>query len=72
MRARSRAPDRLDQLARGTALPAKTLASLTAAMGKSDGLKSWAPKLEKAAASAKSPADGDRLKALAAILHKQK
>ncbi|MBY0503256.1 MAG: hypothetical protein K2X03_05080 [Bryobacteraceae bacterium] len=64
----------VDQLARGTSLPAKTRAELTAAMGKPEpsGLKSFASKLEKAAASAKSAADGDRLKALAAILAKQK
>ena len=64
----------VDQLARGTSLPAKTLADLTAAIGKAEptGLKGFAGKLEKAAGSSKSVADSDRLKALAAILGKQK
>jgi hypothetical protein len=68
----------LDQLARGTSLPPKTLAALTEAIGRSDRtakastLKSLAATLAKAAASAKSPADSDRLEALAAILNSQK
>lgn len=68
----------LDQLARATSLSPKTLAALTAAIGTSDqnsvgaGFKSLAAQLVKAAPSAKSPSDGDRMKALAAILNHQK
>src|SRR6202035_3382666 len=57
----------LDQLARGQSLSPKTLAALTAAVGKSGEsgvtakFKSLAGELEKGAPSAKSPADGDRM-----------
>ncbi len=68
----------LDQLARGASLSPKTLAALTAAIGTSDhnsvgaGFKSLAAQLAKAAPSAKSPADGERMKALAVILNQQR
>jgi len=68
----------VDQLARGTSLSSKTMAALTAAVGKSGEsgnmgkFKGLAAELEKAAPSAKSPADTDRMVALAAILKQQK
>ena len=70
----------VDQLARGTSLSSKTMAALTAAVGKSgqgggggsSKFKSLTAELEKAAPSAKSPADGDRMAALAGILSQQK
>lgn len=68
----------LDQLARGKSVPAKTMAELTAAIGKPDQvapaavLRGLGKKLERSAASAKSVADNDRIKALAAILQQQK
>ncbi len=67
----------LDQLARGASLSSKTMRDLKAAIGKSDQTKATGKimnlvaDLEKAAPSAKSPADADRIKALAAILSKQ-
>ncbi len=67
----------IDQLARGTSLSSKTMAALTASIGKSDqtkvtgNVKNLVSDLEKAAPKAKSPADADRIKALAAILSKQ-
>jgi hypothetical protein len=67
----------VDQLARGNSLSAKTMVNLTAAIGKSGEkgnpgkFKGLAAELEKAAPSAKSPADGDRMKDLAAILTQQ-
>ena len=69
----------LDQLARGTSLSPKTMAALTTAIGKSGEsgagagkLKNLAAELEKSAPSAKTPADGERMTALAAILKQQK
>ena len=68
----------VDQLARGTSLAAKTMAALTAAVGKSgesgvpSKFKGLAAELEKAAPSTKSPADGDRMMALAGILKQQR
>jgi hypothetical protein len=67
----------VDQLARGSSLSSQAMADLTAAVGKSGGgvpskFKSVAAELEKAVPGAKSPADADRLKALAAILKQQK
>lgn len=64
----------VDQLARGSSLSAKTMAALTAAVGKSDGggkFKSLAADLEKAVPAAQNPADADRMKALAVILKQQ-
>jgi len=68
----------VDQLARSQALPADRIASLRKAIdsaekshmnaGKVKKLKSLAPSLEKSAASAKTPADASRLRALAEIL----
>jgi hypothetical protein len=68
----------VDQLARGSSLPAKTMTALQTAVGESSEsakagkLKSLATTLEKALPSVKSPADSARIKALAAILAKQK
>jgi hypothetical protein len=71
----------LDQLTRSHALPAKQLASLEEAIAKGEPtssdrkssvqFKSMAETLEKEAPKAKSPADAERIHALAAIL-KQK
>jgi len=60
----------VDQLERSQALPADRIAALRAALGKGDtgNLKKMAPALEKDAASAKTPADANRLTALAEIL----
>lgn len=70
----------LDQLARGTSLAPQKLATLTAAIGKADQapsdkkesaqLKTLGASLLNDAATAKNPADADRLKALAAILNR--
>ena len=68
----------VDQLARGSSLSTKTMAALTSAVGKSGDngtpgkFKGLAAELEKAAPSTKSPADADRMKALATILSQQK
>jgi hypothetical protein len=68
----------IDQLTRGNAIPAKKIAALNAAIAKAESspsdigqLKSMAPGLEKDAASAKSPADAERLRALAAIIRER-
>ena len=68
----------VDQLERSQALPAKQIADLRKAIanaekshmnqGKVKKLKSMAPSVEKSAATAKTPADASRLKALADIL----
>jgi hypothetical protein len=67
----------IDQLERSDGLPASEIASLRQAIGKAEGkksgfgkLKSFAPGLEKSAATAKSPADAWRMQALAAVLKK--
>jgi hypothetical protein len=69
----------LDQLSRSQALPENQIASLRKAIqsaenshmspGKLKKLKTLAPSLETSAATAKSPADANRLHALAAILN---
>ena len=68
----------LDQLARGTSLTPQRIAALNAAVTKADQspadrreagqLKTLAAGLEKDAAAAKTPADADRMRALASIL----
>jgi len=68
----------LDQLARGASIPSQKIATLNAAIAKVEAspsdrkeisaLKAMAPGLDKDAAAAKTPADADRLRALAAIL----
>src|SRR5215469_193110 len=68
----------VDQLSRSQALPADKIASLRNAIssaekshmstGKVKKLKGMAPSLEKSAASAKTPADANRLRSLAEIL----
>ncbi len=71
----------LDQLTRSGALPAARLASIKSAVDKADSsrsakdiaaLKGMAGALEKDAASSKSPADADRLRALAGIFAAQR
>ncbi len=64
----------LDQLTRSAALPAQRLTALTSAIEKAESrketsqLKTLAAQLDKDAASAKSPADADRMRALAEIM----
>src|SRR6185503_7914045 len=60
----------LDQLERSQALPSDRIATLRAAIekGNTGSLKKMAPALEKEAATAKSPADANRMTALAEIL----
>ena len=60
----------IDQLERSQALSADRITALRAAIDKGDnaGLKKMAPALEKDAASARTPADGNRLSSLAEIL----
>ncbi len=68
----------LDQLTRSNALPAKQIAALNDAIGKAEAtpadrkesahLKTMAASLEKDAVKAKTPADADRMRALAAII----
>jgi hypothetical protein len=68
----------LDQLARGTTLPAERIAAINSAMAKIEvapsdkkelaQLKSMAASLDKTAATAKNAADADRLHALVAII----
>lgn len=68
----------VDQLQRSGALPSPRIEAVTAAMAGSEGsrpnrktaarLKTLAEDLDKDAAAAKSPADGQRMRALAAIL----
>ena len=68
----------LDQLSRSEALPAKQITDLRNAIetaershmnkGKVGKLKNMAPAVEKSAATAKTPADVTRMRALAAIL----
>jgi hypothetical protein len=64
----------LDQLARGNALPAKQIAAMNAAIDKAEAkkdvpqLKTMAASLDKEAGSAKTPAEADRMRALAGIL----
>jgi hypothetical protein len=68
----------VDQLARGAALPAQKLSALSAAIDKAESRKDVAPlktlaaSLEKDAGGAKTPADADRMRALAAILTAQR
>jgi hypothetical protein len=71
----------LDQLARGSSLAADRIAALNAEIAKVEGaasnrkeasnLKTLAASLDKDATSAKTPADGDRLRALASILRQK-
>ena len=60
----------VDQLERSQALPADRIAALRAALQKADtgSLKKMAPAMEKDAAAAKTPADANRMNALAEIL----
>jgi len=63
----------LDQLTRSSALPAQRLTALNAAIDKAERkeavqLKSLAASLDKDAGSAKTPADADRMRALADIM----
>ena len=68
----------IDQLARGTSVAAPKLDALTAAIAKVEAsrtdkkaaseLKSIGSSLEKEASSAKTPADAERMKAIAAII----
>ena len=60
----------VDQLARGTSVSADMLAKITAAIDKKSTkeLKADSAMLEKNAASAATPQDAERMKALAAIL----
>jgi len=60
----------LDQLERSQALPSDRIATLRAAIekGNTGSLKKMAPALEKDAATAKTPADANRMTALAEIL----
>jgi hypothetical protein len=60
----------IDQLARGTSVSADKLAALTKAIDKKDTkvLKTMSASLDKDAASAATPKDAERMKALAAIL----
>ena len=68
----------VDQLERSQALPAKQVSDLRKAIasaesshmnkGKVAKLKKMAPPVEKSAASAKTPADASRMRALAGIL----
>ncbi len=65
----------LDQLARGTSVTAERIASMNAAISKAEAspkdaapLKAMAAGLEKDASKAKTPADADRMHALAVIL----
>jgi hypothetical protein len=67
----------VDQLSRGAALPAQKLSALSAAIDKAElrkdvaPLKTLAASLEKDASTAKTPADADRMRALAGILTAQ-
>jgi hypothetical protein len=60
----------IDQLARGTSVPADKLAMLSAAIDAKNTrvLKQASALLEQAAPSATTPKDAERMKALAAIL----
>jgi hypothetical protein len=68
----------LDQLARGASIPAQKIAALTAEIAKVEAapsdkkelsqLKAMASGLDKDATAAKTPADADRLRALATII----
>jgi hypothetical protein len=68
----------LDQLTRSNALPAQQIAALNDAIGKAEAtpsdrkgsaqLKTMAASLEKDAVKAKTPADGERMRALAEII----
>ena len=72
----------VDQLARGASLSPRMLADLTATIGKADEppsdrqsatrFKTLAAEIEKAVPAAKTPADADRMKALAAIMSQQR
>jgi hypothetical protein len=68
----------VDQLSRGAALPAQKLSALSAAIDKAESRKDVAPlktlaaTLEKDASTAKTPADADRMRALAGILTAQR
>jgi hypothetical protein len=68
----------LDQLTRGASLPAQKLSALSAAIDKAESRKEIAPlkalaaSLEKDAGAAKTPADADRMRALAGILTAQR
>ena len=68
----------LDQLSRGTSLPAQRITALNAALDKAEAshydrrevaqLKTMAASLDKDAATAKTPPDADRMRALADIM----
>jgi hypothetical protein len=60
----------VDQLARSSALPSQRLTAISAAMDKKEAaqLKTLAASLEKDAGAAKTPADANRMRALAEIL----
>jgi hypothetical protein len=68
----------LDQLARGSALPAQRISALNAAIDKAESshyqakevaqLKTMAAGLDKDAATAKTPADAERMRSLAGIM----
>ena len=60
----------VDQLARGTSVPADKLTALMAAIDKKDTktLKTMSAMLDKDSASATNPADAKRMKDLAAII----
>jgi hypothetical protein len=65
----------IDQLARGTSVPAQRLAAINAAIANAEAspkeaapLKAMAASLDKDAGKAKTPADAERMRALAAIL----
>lgn len=70
----------LDQLARGSSVSAQRIAAVNAAMAKAEGtgakddkeLKALAAGLDKDAGSVKTPADAERMRAVAAILRSQK
>jgi hypothetical protein len=59
----------VDQLARGNSLSTQKISALNAALAKNDAsqLKSLGTSLEKEAKSAKTPADAERMRALADI-----
>ena len=60
----------VDQLARSSALPSQRVTAITAAMEKKEAsqLKTLAASLEKDAGAAKTPADANRMRALAEIM----
>jgi hypothetical protein len=70
----------LDQLARGSSVSAQRIAAVNSAMAKAEGtgakddkeLKALAAGLDKDAGSVKTPADAERMRAVAAILRSPK